>query len=120
MLFAKDKGAQIEQHVSAYLKRQGLVLRQQNYHCRFGEIDLVMEEGDIIVFVEVRFRANASYGTALESITRTKQQKIIKTASHYLQQHQLSSRPCRFDAVGVTETAKQLDIHWIQHAFEQN
>ena len=67
-MFARDKGQQIEQQVSRYLQKQGLRLIEQNYQCRGGEIDLIMKEKNTLVFVEVRFRKNARFGSALESI----------------------------------------------------
>ena len=84
-----------------------------------GEIDLIMIDGDTLVFVEVRYRENNSFCTPLETITRAKQRKIIKAASHYLTTKvKTHNIPCRFDVVGVTRDAnQQYQYEWIKSAF---
>ena len=80
-----------------------------------GEIDLIMLDGDTLVFIEVRFRKNNHFGGGLGSITLTKQKKIIKTARHYL--FQLNEEPfCRFDAISLDSTTNP--PQWIKGAFE--
>ena len=112
---SSSKGVVAEKKALAYLQNQGLILLHQNYYCRFGEIDLIMSDQDTLIFIEVRYRKNGDYGGALASINRTKQRKIIKTASHYLAQ--LTSEPyCRFDAIALDESdAAPL---WVQDAFQ--
>jgi putative endonuclease len=113
-----QSGKQAEQLACDYLKKRGLKLIQRNFHCRRGEIDLIMQDGTTLVFIEVRFRRNAYHGSALESITSTKQSRIITTAQHYLMQ---SGWPhnCRFDAIAVTADSPD-QILWIQDAFQLN
>ncbi|HEY0665469.1 MAG TPA: YraN family protein [Gallionella sp.] len=77
-------GAQAEQWAVQYLAHQGLRLVEQNYRSRFGEIDLIMRDGEVLVFVEVHMRRNAGYGGAAASIDAHKQQRIIRTAQQYL------------------------------------
>ncbi len=108
-------GNQYEKIALSYLKQNGLKLIQQNYWCRFGEIDLIMQSNNSIVFVEVRFRKNINYGHPLETINLKKQIKIKKTASYYLQQKQLNNSFCRFDAVSIDN---QNGINWVKNAFE--
>ena len=72
------KGQHAEQIACEYLQHQGLTLIDKNYHCRQGEIDLVMEHNDTLVFVEVRYRKNNLFGGAKESVTYKKQQKFKK------------------------------------------
>ncbi|GJL76206.1 YraN family protein [Nitrosomonas sp.] len=110
-----QKGNDAEQIAAAYLLRQGLELIEQNYRCRFGEIDLIMSERKILVFVEVRMRASDAYGGAAASITATKQAKLLRTARHYLSglQHEPA---CRFDAILMTGTHNPR-IEWIRNAF---
>lgn len=108
-------GGEAEQLAAAYLKQQGLKLVASNYQCRFGEIDLIMRDGQTLVFVEVRLRHNVSFGGAAMSITTAKRQKIIRTAEHYLQQHGDSA--CRFDAI-LMSTASVQGIEWIKGAFD--
>ncbi|MCB1828205.1 MAG: YraN family protein [Coxiellaceae bacterium] len=96
----RAKGEQKEQRAARYLQQQGLTLIESNFLCKMGEIDLIMQEGKTLVFVEVRYRQSNHYGSALESIDRNKQRKLHKTATYYLQQHNILNKvDCRFDAV---------------------
>lgn len=97
-----------------YLQQKGLKLLSRNYRCRFGEIDLIMQDGPTLVFVEVRMRSNRHFGSAAESITQTKQRKLMITAQHYLQQH--GEKNSRFDAVIMSSLTSQ-DIQWLRDAF---
>jgi putative endonuclease len=108
-------GGEAEQLAAAYLDQQGLKLVASNYHCRFGEIDLIMRDGKTLVFVEVRLRSNANFGGAAMSITAAKRQKLVRTAEHYLQKH--GEAACRFDAV-LMNAASMQGIEWIKNAFE--
>jgi putative endonuclease len=110
-----NAGLLAEQMAATFLKQHGLKLVAQNYHCRYGEIDLIMKEDEVLVFVEVRLRTNQHYGFAAESISPKKQQKIIQTAQHFLMQH--GEQACRFDAI-LMDKADQQHIEWIRHAFE--
>ncbi|MCX4190349.1 YraN family protein [Methylophaga sp. OBS3] len=119
---SRRSGQLAEQTACDYLQQQGLVFLTQNYHCRRGEIDLVMKDADVLVFVEVRARQNDRYGSALESITPTKQSRIIATAQHYLQQKQ-EQATCRFDVVTLRiHSEKDGQSHqvceWIRDAFQ--
>jgi putative endonuclease len=94
----RARGLRAEDIAAAFLQQQGLALVARNYHCRFGEIDLIARDGDTLVFVEVRMRANNTFGSAAASITATKRDKLLRTARHYLSG--LARAPaCRFDAV---------------------
>lgn len=108
-------GTAAERLAAAHLQRHGLKLLENNYRCRFGEIDLIMRDGEHIVFVEVRLRSSLAFGGAGASITAAKRQKLTRTAEHYLQQH--GSAPCRFDAVLLDSLAGN-NIHWLRNAFE--
>lgn len=125
-LFGRKKstviGQQAEQQALNFLEQQGLRLITRNYHCRQGEIDLVMADQQTLVFVEVRYRKSARFGSSIESITAAKRQKIITTAEHYLM-HKRNNQPpaCRFDVVaiypsGSNESSLQFD--WIKNAFD--
>ena len=101
-----------------YLKKHGLKLIMRNYSCRYGEIDIIMWDKEILVFVEVRARTNQNFLASLESINCAKQNKIIKTAIFYLQQkRQLNKIFYRFDVVAVKQIEGKLKFHWIQNAF---
>ncbi len=109
-------GQRAEQMALQFLKRQGLKLITKNYPCYFGEIDLIMSDQSTLVFVEVRFRSNQRYGSAIESITSAKIRRITKTAWHYLAKHkQMQQRTTRFDVIGIEFDFK---INWIKNAFE--
>jgi putative endonuclease len=112
-------GARFEQRARRDLERAGLRLLVQNYTTRHGELDLVMRDGDGIVFVEVRHRVSAGHGDATASITRTKQQKLIRTAALWLAAHpQHAQRPCRFDVVSYDGPDEKASMQWLRGAFE--
>lgn len=109
-------GRDAENDACAYLEKKGLHLLERNYRCHFGEIDLIMQDKQDIVFVEVRARQQTHYGDAIETIDDHKQSKLIKTAIFYLQKkHWLDKVNCRFDVVGKQIELNQLE--WIQDAF---
>jgi len=110
---AQSIGAEAERRASDYLLHRGLVMVGRNYRCRGGEIDLVMREGPVLVFVEVRARSKSNFGGAAESITSRKQARIILAARHYLARHGLDV-PCRFDALLLDGDR----IDWIKGAFD--
>lgn len=111
------RGRSAEQQARRLLERHGLKTLERNYHCRLGEIDLIMQDGDSLVFVEVRYRGKGARGGARESIDARKQSKLIATALHYLQQHRgHQHRPTRFDVIAADEGADP-PFEWIKDAF---
>jgi len=119
-LSQRNAGLAAEKIAATFLKNKGLKLVTQNYHCRYGEIDLVMKEANTLVFVEVRLRSNSQFGSAGASITAQKQQKLIATAQHFLQHHEKTSyanSACRFDAV-LMHKADLDSIEWLRNAFD--
>ncbi len=110
-----NAGLAAEQLAATYLLNHGLKLLAQNYHCRFGEIDLIMLDAKTLVFIEVRLRTNQQFGNAASSITAQKQQKLILTAQHYLQTH--GEQPCRFDAI-LMHAVDAKSIEWVRNAFD--
>lgn len=108
-------GVLAEQLAAQYLQRQGLKLLQTNYSCRFGEIDLILQDADTHVFVEVRLRSSSAYGGAAASIDVRKQAKLVRTAQHYLSGLKCIP-PCRFDAI-LMQSADSRNIDWIKNAF---
>ena len=114
----QSKGVQAELRALHYLQQQGLKTIQRNYSCRRGEIDLIMQDGSTQVFVEVRYRSNPNFGSAAESVTPAKQQRVIAAAQHYLLSVCQDGIPsCRFDVVAVCGN-KQQNIEWIKDAFQ--
>lgn len=111
----QQRGQQTEQAACRYLQERGLRLVTRNFRCRSGEIDLVMTDGDSLVFVEVRYRRHDRYGSAAETVDARKQARIIRCAQYYLQRHPgARSRPARFDVISMD--AGQ-GLHWIPDAF---
>ena len=105
-----------EHYAALYLQMHGLRLQRRRFHCRFGEIDLIMRDKQSYVFVEVRFRQNWHYGCGLESINAAKRRRIIKTAAWFMQQ-QTGNQDCRFDVVSISRPRLWPCITWIQNAF---
>jgi putative endonuclease len=115
-------GAQAEAQAEAFLQQQGLVTRTKNYRCKLGEIDLIMLQktalGNCFVFVEVRLRTNKRFAPAVETVDYRKQQKIIRTATRFLQEQRLFDKvACRFDVIALDQTGTAPPIQWIQNAF---
>ena len=116
------QGKEAETACCRYLTAKGLKLVERNFSCRLGEIDIILTDQETLVFVEVRFRQNNSFGGGLESITRAKQQKLRKTAELYLLQNKQYNY-ARFDVVSMsistqTNTQKQeYTFDWIKNAF---
>ncbi|MBF0265735.1 MAG: YraN family protein [Gammaproteobacteria bacterium] len=119
----ENRGKQAELEANTYLQNQGLTTLELNFYSRFGEIDIILlqNKGKILnsktlIFCEVRSRKNMGYGSALESITVHKQQKIIKTAQYFmLKNPQYANLAARFDVVIVSRNLKEID--WIKNAF---
>ena len=109
------RGAQAEILAAKFLQHHGLKLLQQNYRCRFGEIDLILQDGDALVFAEVRLRCSGDFGGAGASINAAKQARLVRTAQHYLATL-AHIPPCRFDAV-LLQAADGSGIEWIRDAF---
>ena len=114
-LSKNNAGLEAEKIAATFLVNHGLKLVARNYHCRYGEIDLVMKDAKTLVFIEVRLRSNSQFGSAGASITAQKQQKLILTAQHYLQNH--GDCHCRFDAI-LMDKADSNHIEWVRNAFE--
>lgn len=109
-------GRQAELWAAQYLQQQGLRLVAQNYRGRYGEIDLIMQDGATLVFVEVRLRRNADFGGAAASLDARKQQRIVRTAQQYLT-GLAHIPPCRFDAL-LLDNAPEPHVQWLRNAFD--
>lgn len=118
---AVNLGSKMEDVAAHYLRSAGLTIERRNYRCTAGEIDLIARDNETLVFVEVRYRRSARFGGAKVSVNRSKQQKLLTAASHYLQQQKLNC-PCRFDVIAIEGGDREngsgaKDIHWITNAF---
>lgn len=109
----RSRGAAAEALARAHLERAGLRLVERNYRCPRGEIDLVMADGESLVFVEVRYRSSPRFGSAAESVDARKRARLIAAAGHYLLTR-AADRPCRFDVVAADG---ETGVEWLRDAF---
>lgn len=109
-------GLGAEKIADKYLIRQGLLIIDHNVVYPFGELDLVAKDGSVLVFVEVKYRKNITYGAPFEAVTMAKQRKIIKAAQAYLQQ-QRGNPLCRFDVISLYGDLAAPQIEHIKDAF---
>lgn len=110
------RGAAAEQRALNLLRAQGLKLVARNWRCRGGELDLVMCDDDTLVFVEVRARRRADYGSAAASIDERKRQRLIHAARSFLATHpEYGNSAARFDVVTFDGDARP---HWLRNAFD--
>lgn len=107
-------GQSAELRAETYLKTQGLKLLARNWRCRFGEIDLIMQDASTLVFIEVRLRTRSDFGGAAASVTPAKQKKLLAAARQYLTTLD-TLPPCRFDVVAL---AGEAPPEWIKNAFD--
>ncbi|HQS03119.1 MAG: YraN family protein [Halothiobacillus sp. 24-54-40] len=115
------RGYQAETDAANYLLGQGLQLIDRNVRAGRGEIDLIMQQGNTLVFVEVRARKAQATISAVESISRSKRLKVIETAERLLMAHPAwQTRPCRFDVVGIAmaQGDQPAQLEWIVDAFQ--
>ncbi|MBB3125862.1 putative endonuclease [Paenibacillus rhizosphaerae] len=111
----RQKGAAAEQAAADLLLSTGYRIRDRNWRCRSGELDVVAEDSGVIVFVEVRSRsAGSAFGTAAESVDFRKIRQVRSTAEVYLHAQRLENREVRFDVVAV-ELGRDLSIAAINH-----
>jgi len=109
-----------ERRAAQYLLEQGYTFVMHSYRCPYGEIDLIMEDQAHLIFVEVKLRKSARYGTPGEYVNARKQSKIRKTALHYLQSH-FTRKQLRFDVIEIYapqgEKTNPVPVHHIENAF---
>lgn len=116
---ARQLGLTGESRALKHLRRAGLTELARNFRCRGGELDLVMMDGQILVFVEVRQRRSGGLTSAAESVDRHKQRRIVMAASAYLSRRpELSMHTMRFDVVALnSRSAGDFTIEWLKDAF---
>ena len=90
-----------EAEAARFLRRSGWEILETNWHCRYGEIDLIARQGDVLVFVEVKARRTRSFGLPEESITPSKRRRIIRSAHTYLDERQLQAAEWRVDVIAI-------------------
>ncbi len=119
MTEAQDKGRWAEREAAGHLRAHGLKLIARNYRGRFGEVDLIMSDGGVIVFVEVKHRRSAAFMHPAENVDAHKQRRLAMAAGRFLATHPRYGRqPARFDVVTITGPNYRPRIDWIQDAFQ--
>jgi putative endonuclease len=109
------RGAATEASAAAWLEARGLRVLERNVRCRFGEIDLVLRDGAVLVFAEVRLRSHDGFGGAAASVDPRKQARVVACARWYLAQHPADAeRTCRFDVLAVGGSGEP---QWLRDAF---
>ena len=116
--FRKRLGQEGEQIAERFLKKKGYRLVERNYRCKTGEVDLIVLDRKVIVFVEVKTRTDDSFGSPFEAVEAHKQHKMIQAAQFFLHERKLHQRDARFDVVGISWPGGTPVIEHIENAFE--
>ena len=111
-------GKEGERIAEQYLKRKGYKVVERNYRCAAGEVDLIVLDSRVIVFVEVKTRTGHGFGTPLEAVQPRKQRKMMQAAQFFLSQKKLHQRDARFDVVGISWPGREPVIEHVENAFE--
>lgn len=111
-------GQQGERIAEQYLQKKGYKLVERNYRCAVGELDLIVLDRRVVVFVEVKTRSGHGYGSPLEAVEFRKQRKMIQVAQYFLSEKKLHQRDARFDVVGISWPGKEPVVEHIENAFE--
>lgn len=98
-------GTKYEQMAKEYLLVQGYLVLYMNYRCKIGEIDIIAQHENYIIFVEVKYRSKSSFGYPREAVNYKKQQKITRVAEYFLKSHLRSHANCRFDIIEILGTS---------------
>ncbi len=115
----RNIGKETEALACTYLQAQGLRLLERNFLVPQGEIDLIMEDRQSLIFIEVRFRRNTHFGSGAETVTPSKQRKLLTAAACYLQRNpRQAERPARFDVVSMLMENSHYSFNWIKNAFQ--
>ena len=119
MTFARlSLGKDGERIAEDFLKRHGCKVVERNYRCPAGELDLIVIDRSVIVFVEVKTRSGMGFGNPLEAVAYRKQRKMIQAAQYFLSQKKISQRDLRFDVVGITWVNNQPEVQHVKNAFD--
>src|SRR5262245_14753966 len=119
MTFARQKLGKLGEDLAVgELERRGYAITARRYRTPCGEIDIVAECGGVLVFVEVKARVDAEFGTAAEAVTPWKQRRLTRMAGDYLTRERIADRPCRFDVVTVMFDRPEPTIEVYVNAFD--
>jgi putative endonuclease len=114
----RSVGDEAEDRVAAWLEQQGYRIRDRNWTCRYGELDVVAERGEYLCFVEVRMRSTGTWGDPSATVSFAKQRKVVRAALHYLKVYPAPERAIRFDVVSVTGRGDAAKLEHIPAAFD--
>ena len=114
---SKNNGKKAEQFAEAFLKKEGLHFVERNFFCRMGEIDLIFLDNNVYVFVEVRYRTNLQHGSAAESLSTSKLQKVRNSAALWLQKNHKEHHASRFDAILFDAEINRQHLTWLKAVF---
>ncbi len=114
----KDFGNQGEDFAAQYLEKRGCRILERQFRSPMGEIDIIAEEKNTILFVEVKTRRPTHYGIPAQAVGRTKQRRIIRTAVWYMQEKRIEEKPCRFDVAEVLYERGSYTVQYYENAFE--
>lgn len=111
----REIGSAYEQKAVKYLKNNGYTIIEQNYFCKYGEIDIIAKKNDMLVFVEVKYRKNSKVGLGESAVNKNKQTHIIRSAQNYLiTKYKTDEVACRFDVIAINGSM----LHHIKNAFD--
>jgi putative endonuclease len=113
----KEIGQKGEDIAATFLRKKGFIILERNYHCKYGEIDLVVKKKGFLVFVEVKARSSMDFGTPEEAVTPAKLEKIIATGYFYQSQHQDAPQAMRVDVIAIEfdEKGKLMRLEHLQN-----
>lgn len=114
-MYTKNKGFGYEAAAKNYLLDNGYTIVEENFICRFGEIDIIARKDDRLHFIEVKGRINTDYGYPREAVTYAKQRRLISAARYYFMLQGRDDYPCQFDVIEVILDTKE--INYLENAF---
>jgi putative endonuclease len=117
MTNTRETGSSGEERAVEFLRRKGLSIIRRNYRTPHGEIDIVAEDGSVIVFVEVKLRRSLSYGSPESAVDARKRRQMKAIARAFISHYQLFGKDCRFDIVAIHENGNSVRLKHIENAF---
>jgi|SRR3972149_7207737 len=113
-----DIGKRGETLAISFLKKNGYRIIESNFRCRYGEIDIIAQDGKTVAFIEVKTKTSNRFGSPTQAVDSRKQRQVSKTALAYISQKRLTNYSARFDVVGINIKGSNSEIELIKNAFE--
>jgi putative endonuclease len=111
-------GTEAEEAAVRFLEGEGYRVLARNWRCRYGELDVVVERGPVVAFVEVRMRSTAVWGDPALTVSGLKQRRVVRAALHFLQAYRLPGRVLRFDVISIVGRGEGAELEHIPDAFD--